>query len=189
MANSMLPQYNTMTFCDVWGTENDFRTDYLANPLKGVSASDPDNLTIVYYLLVARYGNNPIANRDVNQWKLKIFSVIFQYGPTWEKRLEIQNTLRNLDEDDLLAGATQIYNHAFNPSTNPEMDAFDPLKYINDQNASHFTRAKIDAYALLWDLLRTDVSEQFLLQFKKCFKIFVSPERPLLYITEDDEED
>jgi hypothetical protein len=47
-----------------------------------ISTSNPDNVSLVYYLLYARYGNNPIANRDENQFKFKIFSVIFQYGPT-----------------------------------------------------------------------------------------------------------
>jgi hypothetical protein len=47
----------------------------------------------------------------------------------------------------------------------------------------------MDAYQQLWDLLRTDVTENFLYQFKKCFKVFVSPERTLLYITDTNEND
>jgi hypothetical protein len=42
----------------------------------------------------------------------------------------------------------------------------------------------MDAYMQLWELLRTDVTEEFLNEFKKCFKMFVSPEVPLLYTTD-----
>lgn len=53
-------------------------------------------------MLYARYGNNPIANYDETQFKYKVFSVIFQYGPTWEKRLSVQETLRGMQIADLL---------------------------------------------------------------------------------------
>ena len=47
----------------------------------------------------------------------------------------------------------------------------------------------MEAYAQLWDLIDTDVTAEFLGRFQKCFKQFVAPERPLLYVTPIDEED
>ena len=182
--NYILPQYSTVTFCDVWDDVSKFTSDFNNSPFEGIKS---ENIPLVYYLLYARYGNNPIANRDINQWKFKIFSVIFQYGPTWEKRLEVQETLRNLSEDDILKGSKAIYNHAFNPSQAPGTNSPDELTYINDQNTSHYKKSKMDAYMQLWELLRTDVTEQFLNQFRKCFKVFVSPEKPLLYVSEETE--
>ena len=156
----------------------------------------------MYYLLYARYGNTPIANYDQTQWKYKMFSIIFQYGPTWEKRLSIQDTLRGLQISDLVdngsfhelfshsasetssktgsdnntrtlnttekntgtsavantgtdttdstgtqgvvhtgtvgtTGETEdIKNHAYNPGTAPAQNAYSPLNYINEQNAT-----------------------------------------------------
>ena len=187
MNNSMIPQYSTITFTDVWDDVTKFKTDYEASPFKGaVSNNSPDNVAIIFYLLYARYGNNPIANRDINQWKFKIFSIIYQFGPTWEKRLEIQEKLRNLSDDEILKGAKAIYNHAYNPSTNPSTSSLDELNYINDQNISSYKKSKMDAYMQLWELLKVDVSDKFLQQFKKCFKIFVSAEHPLLYVEEEE---
>lgn len=188
----MLPQYSTVLFTDIWDNVEDFKSDLAESPFAGcISTSNPDNVSIVFYLLYARYGNNPIANLDELQWKFKIFSTIFQYGPTWEKRLELQGKIRSLTESDLLTGSKAIHNHAFNPSTTPSTSSLTELTYINDQQTSSFKKNKLDAYTQQWDMLETDVTEDFLNKFKKCFKIFVSPERPLLYVsesTEDEEE-
>ena len=45
----------------------------------------------------------------------------------------------------------------------------------------------MDAYVQLLDLLDTDVTEEFITKFRKCFKTFVAPENPLVFVTEDDE--
>lgn len=190
--NNMIPQYSTVLFTDIWDDVDEFKSDFADSPFAGcISSSNPDNVSIVFYLLYARYGNNPIANLDEMQWKFKIFSTIFQYGPTWEKRLDLQSKIRALTESDLLTGSKAIHNHAFNPSTTPSTSSLTELTYINDQQTSSFKKNKLDAYTQQWDMLETDVTEDFLIKFKKCFKIFVSPERPLLYVsdTPEDEEE
>ena len=189
----MMPQYNTVKFVDIWDSVEDFKSDLAASPFDGCikdgsTQGDPDNVSLVFYLLYARYGNNPIANYDINQWKFKIFSTMFQYGPSWEKRLDIQKTLRGLSEADLLAGAKAIHNNALNPSTAPSTGSLDELTFINAQNTTNYKKSKMEAYAQLWDLIETDVTEDFLVKFKKCFKIFVSAEQPLLYVEEEEDE-
>ena len=196
----MFPQYDTKLMTDVWGQASDFLTDYQNAGIPTTISNQ--NATTLYYLLYAKYGNTPIANYDENQWKYKMFSIIFQYGPTWEKRLDIQTTLRGLQLSDLIdngsyralssqsgsetssktgsdnntrtlnttekntgtsalantgtdttastgtqsvartgtvgtTGETEdIKNHAFNPSTSPAQNAYSPLNYINEQNAT-----------------------------------------------------
>lgn len=43
-----------------------------------------------------------------------MFSIVFQYGPTWEKRLDIQNTLRGLQISDLVDNGSfhELFNHS-----------------------------------------------------------------------------
>ena len=179
----------TKKFTDIYSSYSAFKTDYDASALAGaISESNPDNLQILYYLLYAKYGNNHITNLDENQFKYKLFSIIWQYGPTWEKRLEIQGNLRNLlnvaNEADLLAGAKAIYNHAFNPSTDPSTQSLTELTYINDQNTTNYKKSKMDAYTQLWGLLATDVTEDFLEKFRPLFKKFISP-FTILYESEE----
>ena len=184
--------YSTPIFTDIWSSAESFKTDFEASPFRGAisateSATTKDNVSLLYYLLYARYGNNPIANMDEEQFKFKVYSVIFQYGPTWEKKLAVQEKLRALSEDDLLQSSKAIYNHAFNPSDAPGTGTLEELEFINDQNTTNYKRSKLDAYGLLWQLLNTDVTEAFLTRFKICFKKVVFPDRPVLY--EEDEDD
>lgn len=193
MNSEMIPQYSTELFTDIWDNVEDFKSDFQDSPFTGsikdgTNTGDPDNVSLVFYLLYARYGNNPIANLDIEQWKFKIFSVIFQYGPSWEKRLDIQKKLRELSDADLLAGSKAIHNTALNPSTTPSTGSLDELTYINSQNTTNYKKSKMEAYAQLWELINTDVTEDFLNKFKKCFKIFVSSEQPLLFVTDNEED-
>lgn len=196
----MFPQYDTKLMTEIWSQASEFLTDYQAAGIP--TTISVQNATTLYYLLYARYGNTPIANYDENQWKYKMFSIIFQYGPTWEKRLSIQDTLRGLQISDLVdngsfhesfshsgsesssktgsdnntrtlntiekntgtsalantgtdttastgtqsvahtgtvgtTGETEdIKNHAYNPGTSPAQNAYTPLNYINEQNAT-----------------------------------------------------
>lgn len=174
-------EYSTILMTDVWESAPEFVYDYKH---VGIPTTISDaNATTLFYLLYAKYGNNPIANYDITQFKYKMFSVIFQYGPTWEKKLSVQETLRGLQLTDLIddgslneifshtgaenssknttdgntrtyqeAGtntgtvgvsgqAEKINNHAFNPGTAPASDPYDPLGYINEQNAEKLTNS------------------------------------------------
>ena len=96
----MIPQYDTKLFTEVFDDAGTF-VYYYTNIGIPTTISDA-NATTLYYLLYARYGNSPIANYDEEQFKYKIFSIIFQYGPTWEKRLDVQKTLRDMQLSDLV---------------------------------------------------------------------------------------
>lgn len=188
--NRMLPQYSTMKFTDVWDEASEFAAEYKGSGLyiSNAKISD-DSVATVFYLLYARYGNSPIANRDVNQFKYKVFATIMQYGPTWEKNLAIQKSLRDLTDAQVREGSFAMYNQAINPSTTPSTDTTSPLTYINQQNTTRFTKSPLDGYATLLELLNKDVTKEFIDKFKICFKTFVQPERPLIYVSEEDEED
>ena len=224
---SMKPMYDTNLFCEIWDSSDKFLADY-NNTGTGFTNQVPptisqENALMTYLLLFSRYGNNPIANYDVTQFKNKIFTLIWQYGPAWEKRLSMQEDIRNLTLQEITTGTktdwssegtqsqnnsgtdTTINNHAFNPSTAPSTQDTNELNYIDQQNVAKgsntstisgtdskttgqtVTKSKMDAYAQLWDLVATDVTNDYISKFKKCFKQFVAPERRMIYVTEDEE--
>ena len=184
---SNFPRFDTKLFSEIWEDKDAFLDDYSDVGIPTTISST--NATTLYYLLYARFGNNPIANMDEEQFKYKVFSIVFQYGPTWEKRLAIQQSLRGLSDADLIQGAKAIYNHAYNPSQAPSTSTLTELEYINDQNTTNYKKSKMEAYAQLWDLLAVDVTGEFLNKFQKCFKQFVQPERTFIYVTDLDEEE
>lgn len=110
--SKMIPQYDTKLMTEIWDSAQDFVYDYehcgIPTTITSVHA------TTLYYLLYARYGNNPIANYDEEQFKYKMFSVIFQYGPTWEKRMSVQETLRGLQLADLIddGSMSELFTHS-----------------------------------------------------------------------------
>lgn len=193
---NMLPRYDTKLFCEIFEDAETFSTAYKDSGLYDAttghlnnSLSDT-NINILYYLLYAKYANNPIANYDENQFKYKLWAIIFQYGPAWAKKLDIQNKVRELTDDEIRLGSKAIYNHAYNPSTDPSTASLEELTAINEQNTTNFKKSKLDGYMGLWQLVVSDVTNEFLKKFEKLFKQFVTPERTWIYVqeVEDDEE-
>lgn len=187
--SNMIPQYTTMKFTDVWDNAADFVADYKSSGLyvTGNKISDT-SATTLFYLLYARYGNSPMANRDVTQFQYKIFSVIFQYGPKWEKDLDIQAKVRALTDDEIRLGSKAIYNQALNPADAPSTATLEELTYINQQNTTNYKKSPLEGYTLLEQLLRDDITKIFVDKFNICFKKFVENERPLIYVTEDEDD-
>lgn len=182
ICDSEYGNYRTKKFTDFYPIAQDFINDYHLNGIPATITDDSANT--LFYLLYARYGNSHIINSDENQFKYKLFSIVFQYGPTWEKRLDIQNKLRNLTEDELMRGTKAIYNTANNPGTDPSTGSLEELQYINSQNTTGYKKSKMDAYANLLALLDTDVTEDFIKKFGKLFITILEPREPLWYGTE-----
>jgi len=172
----------TLKFGEVYNNADDFYSDYTSFGIP--TTITETNCKTLFYLLYAKYGNSHFCNKDLVQSKLKIFSTIFKYGPTWEKKLAIQSELRGLSLDDLQEGAKQIVNHANNPNTAPSTSALEELEFIDEQHQTNYKRNKVDAYGSLWSMLATDVTEEFLNKFNKIF-MFVSDETEVYIYTEE----
>ena len=192
---SRLPSYDTKLFSEIYSEASKFVADYKASGLYDATSGHLNNslsdekATTLFYLLYAKYANNPIANLDENQFKYKMWSIIFKYGPAWEKKLDIQNKIRELTEDEIRVGSKAIYNHAYNPSTEPSTASLEELTAINEQNTTNYKKSKVDAYMALWQIVVSDVTEAFIKKFDHLFKQFVTPERTWIYVQELEDEE
>lgn len=174
-------KYDSPILTEIWNNAEDFLNDYKNN---GIPAKISDaNATTLFYLLYSRYGNSTIAFTDTEQFKYNIFSVIFMYGPTWEERLSLQEKLRNLTDDEIRQGGKAIYNTALNPGTEPSTQDLEELNFINSQNTTNYKKSKIEAIALKWNLLSTDVTQEFLAKFKTLFRKILDPMNGVEFIT------
>lgn len=189
---SNFPRYDTKLFTEVFEDFNDFLYYYVNLIDASIKVFNPTTetglnaLKRIYYLLYARYGNNPIANYDETQFIFKLFTIVYQYGPTWAKRLDVQEKLRALTDDQLKEGSKAVFDHAYNPT---EIPSDGELNYINEQNKTKYTKSPLEGYAILEELLKTDVTTEFLNKFQKLFKQFVRPERTWIYVTNLEEDD
>lgn len=192
---SRLPSYDTKLFSEIYSEASKFVADYKASGLYDATSGHLNNslsdekATTLFYLLYAKYANNPIANLDENQFKYKMWSIIFKYGPTWEKKLDIQNKIRELTEDEIRVGSKAIYNHAYNPSTEPSTASLEELTAINEQTTTNYKKSKVDAYMALWQIIVSDVTGAFIKKFESLFKQFVTPERTWIYVQELEDEE
>ena len=174
------------TFQSTWG-QTSFSEQAVALNQDIPEGKGISNLRLIYELLLGRYANSTIASSDESRFTLQCMSTIFQHAPAWIKRLEIQHTLHemNLESDEFLHGAWQINNLAMNPSSDPSEDDYHTLKNLNQQTVNMQKRDKFKALAILDELLRTDITDDFLNKFKYLFRVMVSPQRPLFYESED----
>lgn len=200
---SLYGNFRNITFTECWESYDEFLEDLKECEIPLFTEGNPDaspavpdtwyikeeNIKTLFYLCYARYANSVIAASDINRFKYNFFSIVFCWGPTWEKKLEIQNKLRNMSDSELLISSKDIYNHAFNPSSAPSTSSLTEIEYINEQNTTNRVRSKLDAYDYLLSLLKNDVSGEFLDRFKKLFITIVMPEMPLWYSTINEEDE
>lgn len=191
--NEMLwGNYTNRKFRNIFPNYESFENTYLSDcPELLPKNFKPDqnnhypDIKLTYILLLSYYGNSTVANDDENQFKFKLFSTIFRYGPTWKMRTDIQDKLRaiNLDDDSWREGGFNILNTSVNPSTQPANNSEQILETINQQNTSRYKKGKLAAYGELYALLKTDVVGEYIDKFKKLFLQVVEPQLPLWYVT------
>lgn len=176
--------YETKKFNEIYENVEDFITDF--NTFTALKKITETSARTTWYLLTARYGSSPISNQSVDLFKIKVFSLMYQYGPSWEKKLSIQETVRNLSVSDLQTGNKVIYNKALNPDTAPSTSTTNEISYINEQTVQKTTKSPLQAYNELKMLLEDDVTEFYISKFKKLFRNVVLDDNVLLYANEED---
>ena len=189
MIATLYGNYRTRTLTEIWKDVTSFKADWEYSPFYKSDLLPDGGAETIYYLLYSKYANSHIANSDENQWKYRLMSRIWQYAPTWFKKLEIQDKLRALTETDILEGTRIINDRAYNPSTIPEGPNVvnGEIESINQQIRTKRKLSKIDAYSKLWSLLKPDVTSEFLDRFKDMFIVIAEPSGPLWYVSDDEE--
>ena len=86
-----------------------------------------------------------------------------------------------MSDEEIQKGTIMTYNSAMNPDGAPTTDTWDTLQGINSQNKSLYQRGKLDSYAYIDQILKTDVTREFVEKFKKFFDIMASPGMKLDY--------
>lgn len=173
----------TQTLSDVYPSYAQFVNDYqtLGIPQR---LTDVSFLETIYILLMGEYASSSIMSFSEDQFRLRLFTLIMSYGPQYERELKLQDTLLRMTDEELQLSSKAIYNSSFNPSEAPTTDTLDELTTINQQNVTKHKRSKLDAYAMLTDLLNADLTKQFIKRFDHLFVRVLRTNNPLYYTTE-----
>lgn len=174
----------TRSFSDIFPTYESFQAYWQDSVFATENEQLSSHLNLIYFLLLGRYANSTIASSDEERFKLQLFTIVWQYAPTWKKRLEIQKHLQSLDinSEKFLLGSEQVFNTALNPADELAND-YEKIQTVNQQQVNYQKRDKFKALAILEELLKTDVTSAFLERFQPLFRSIVAPQRPLYYTT------
>ena len=184
--------FDNITFSDLWSTQEAFVDAYktvgFPQTYEGGTYVSDDDLKLIWLLLIGRFADSTIKPFNTyGAFQVRFMSRVWQHAPAWKKNLDIQNKLRSLsleDGSEIYKGASAIYNTALNPSTQPGTDTDTELNFINSQNTTKYKKSKLEGLAILSDLLKNDVTEQFLRRFDDFFKTIIYTGREQLYVTE-----
>lgn len=168
------PLYNTKTFNQIYKNAETMLSDYLASPFGSLNYVTNATVNLTFALLTAKHGNSPIKNLSEEQFKMKLFSLIMSYGPTFQKKLDLQKQLRDLTADEMLEGNKQISDAVDNPEyanfAGQELDG------ITRQNVSRLKKSKIQGISDLWNMLSPDLTGEYIAQFNQLFSVFLHNE-------------
>lgn len=184
--------FDNITFSELYPTQEDFVNQYkvvgFPQTFEGGTYVSDDDLKLIWLLLIGRFADSTIKPFNIyGAFQVRFMSRVWQHAPSWKKNLEIQNKLRALsleNDSELYEGGKAIYNSAMNPSTEPGTNTNEELNFINQQNVTKHKKSKLEGLAILNDLLKNDVTEQFLSRFDDLFKTIIYSGRTLLYQTE-----
>lgn len=188
--NFLYGTYRNEKFSDVFPDYDTFLTEYTTNGLPtNIRHADPvspstdeNSLKTLYLLLVGRFMSSTIASDTVEQFKLKLFGIIYQYGPNWERELDLQKKLRSLTDDEIYTGSSVRHYHGYNPTG--EFTIGEDVNFVNEQNTQLYQKNKGEAFGVADALLKNDITARFLDRFRKLFITIVNPEIPMLYGSE-----
>lgn len=181
MFELLAPEYENLTYDIIFPTGEDFKTKIRATGLITETEITDAFLKLLWGMLYAKHGTDPIVSANEGQWVFRVALVTKEYAPTYLKKDAIQKALRALDLEDLREGYKNIFNHATNPSTKPSTDNTEELPYINDQNVNKGKRGKADAYAYLWEILNASLTEDFLKKYDKLFSMVATTTNRAIY--------
>ena len=167
------------TLSEVFPDSTTFEQSYLTCglPTKLLTGSEYQDYSIstIYALLMSNYSNSYIKSSDENRFKFEVMSIIFQYGPIWQKEMVQQSKILNLIDEDLLTGSKAIHNHAMNPGSQPSTATLSELEYIDSQNTTSYVKNKVEGYAQLQGYLDSNITRRFMDKFKKLFIVVLYP--------------
>lgn len=165
---------STSMFREVFASTDDFITDFRASDLN-VSTLTDDTLKIIFAELYARYGDSYFKSTNNDRNKYMVFSILYNKGLIYQKKVEVQNALLALELTDLKDGGVTIYNDASNPgneATTYEQEDYsgeDFLKYVDSQNVTKNKKGVVEAYKAQLYALK-DVTTGFIQEFSKLFE-------------------
>lgn len=136
----------------------------------------PDFTNEEFNALLGRYAESHVRYHNPTQFKLAFLSNDIEARARLRAKLKANETLRNLELSEILEGGQSIVNVATNPDTEPSTEIFEPLPYVNTQNAQKDTLSKVNALYNWKHSVGGQAYNEYLDSFRKLFRHVLSEE-------------
>lgn len=183
---------STSTPEDLWQTTDMFYNDFMASPFSG----DVDNnlynradLDKVFWHLMSKYDESHYSYKSDDKCKLKTFHVIHQYLPTYLKRIELQERIRNMTDQDLFDSGKQVVKSANTPDVEEDMNSLSTPQYTDNIQVQNRQSAKLLAIQQQYGSILDNVWDEFIDKFAFLFKKFMFIPYDYIYINEEGDEE
>ena len=174
-------KYNSKTFNEVYESYDSFKAS-LEKYGFDFSNFPETYLKLLFVMLTARYGDREVLGySNMYRWEMKLQYVIYTYGSEWYTKLQIQDELLKLSDDDLKRSNVTIQNVADNPATSPDSSTIEELTYINKQITNATKRDKLSILLLKYRSIGSYANEEFLKKFENLFSRFLTGDKPIYY--------
>ncbi len=127
-----------------------------------------------YMALVGRYGSSHIRYTNVFQFKAAFFTILKESLERMRAKLKINTRLREMDEVEALLGMEIVTNIAANPDTEPSTDAYEPLKFIQQQSGQRENIAPVRGLYSWKHSVGGQAYNEFLDSFRKLFRVIIT---------------
>lgn len=181
--NEIFTESWTMTLSQIYPTYEEFLADYEKFDLTSIPFKNTNFLKTIYTILMGEYASSAIMNMSVDQFKIRLFTLIMANGPQYERELDVQAKLLSMDDSEIQISAKAIYNTSFNPSQKPSTGSLEELGTVNQQSVTNHVRSKLDAWDYLGRLLDADLTRRFIRKFNVLFVVMMKTNNPLYYKT------
>ena len=152
-----------------------------------------DDLSKIYYHLLAQYYNLHYIYLDDLGIALNTMHIIEEFYPNCKERLKLVDDMRNLSLDDFKKSGVNIQSSGANPKIATEMNEL--IDLVDSQNASFQLKSTEQVLKAKFLALYDGVMEQFIDRFKPCFVKLYSGVNSYIYknpvetTTEDENEE
>lgn len=160
-----------LLFTKVWEKVDDLNVD-ITNMLDSKYILEPEE----WLAIVGRYGSSHIRYSNVGQFKAAFIMIVRENLGRLRAKLRINDSLRNLTEEEALSGDKIITNMATNPDTEPATEEFESLPYINQQTAQKETRGTVSGLYNWKHSVGGQAYNEFLDGFRHLFRVLLGRE-------------
>lgn len=179
--------YITRKFGEIWVDEPTFT----AEMFKLMTDAYDTTLTEaqckrLFYELSARFTGSNVRYTDEFQFKLRLGSIMSQYGPLYFSNLELVAQAQGTELDQFMTAGKTLMNAAQNNATLPGVGTDQELPYVNSQNVVNTKRAIDIALDAKKSFLRDEFTKQFYTRFNELFISIIYPQMPMWFITEEE---